>query len=187
MMASYILIYVLIAALWVLYFVWFKEYMQDYTRQELFKLRDELFDYAADGQIAFDDEAYLTTRTLINGVIRFTHSISLTHWLMMLLCSDANEKHYAKQFSIRFSAAIAKLNPNQQAMIHKTMFKTHSTVFNHFLNTSPLLFVTIKPLFDLAIVIKVIKKSIIEDFCIWNPIDAQADFVGRKLTTMQFA
>lgn len=76
--------------------------MEDYTRQELFTLRDELFDYAADGHISFDDEAYLTTRTMINGVIRFTHSVSLTNWLMMLLCNYSNEKNYASKFTFSF-------------------------------------------------------------------------------------
>jgi hypothetical protein len=157
--------------------------MEDYTRQELFKLRDELFDYAADGQISFDDEAYLTTRTMINGVIRFTHSVSLTHWLMMLLCNYSNEKHYASKFAVRFETAIKRLAPSQQEMIRKTMFKTHSTVFNHFLNTSPLLFISIKPLFilvDLVSVIRIFKNRIMEDFRIWEPIDAQANFIGMQ-------
>lgn len=85
----------------------------------------------------------------------------------------------------RFETAIKRLAPNQQEIIRKTMFKTHLTIFNHFLNTSPLLFISIKPLFilvDLVSVIRIFKNRIMEDFRIWKPIDAQANFIGMQIT-----
>jgi hypothetical protein len=183
-MATYILIYVLIAALWLLYFVWFKEYMGDCTRQKLFEVRDELFDYAADGNISFDDEAYLTARTTINGVIRFAHNASLTQLIMMLLCRDKHHEKYEREFSAQFSKAIEKLNVSQAKAIHSAIFKTHTLLFNHFVNTSPLLFVMVKPLLiliDVITAIRIIKDKFLDGFSLWSPIDAQANFIGHSV------
>ena len=54
----------------------------DSFRQELFVLRDELFDYAASGKIAFDDPAYRLLRQMMNGMIRYGHQISFFRFLM---------------------------------------------------------------------------------------------------------
>lgn len=48
------------------------------VRQHAFALRDELFDEARKGNIAFDSQAYMATRSLLNGLIRFSHRISLS-------------------------------------------------------------------------------------------------------------
>jgi hypothetical protein len=42
----------------------------DRFRQDVFGLRDELWDFAASGQISFDDPAYRLLRQLMNGFIR---------------------------------------------------------------------------------------------------------------------
>ena len=51
-------------------------YRLDSFRQEMFGLRDELFDYAASGQIGFDDPAYRLLRQSMNGYIRYAHRIT---------------------------------------------------------------------------------------------------------------
>lgn len=50
----------------------------DRLRQQVFALRDELFDRARKGEIRFDSAAYMATRTLLNGMIRFSHRISFS-------------------------------------------------------------------------------------------------------------
>ena len=64
--------------LWVLAYCFWRPYRTDALRQRLFSLRDELFDLAADGRIAFDDPAYWRLRRTINCMIRFGHRLSLT-------------------------------------------------------------------------------------------------------------
>ena len=49
----------------------------DCFRQKMFLVRDELFDYAADGNIAFDDPAYILLRRQMNAMIRYGHQITL--------------------------------------------------------------------------------------------------------------
>lgn len=63
----------------------FREYRVDRFRQRIFEVRDELFDYAAEGKISFDDPAYGALRGLLNSYIRFAHRLSLTRTVSMLL------------------------------------------------------------------------------------------------------
>ncbi len=48
----------------------------DAFRQEMFALRDELFDYAAADHIKFDDPAYRLLRQVMNGFIRYAHQLT---------------------------------------------------------------------------------------------------------------
>ena len=45
-------------ALWALFHWLYRDYRVDLFRQRMFALRDQLFDIAASGRIAFDDPAY---------------------------------------------------------------------------------------------------------------------------------
>jgi hypothetical protein len=58
----------------------------DCFRQNMFTVRDELFDYAASGNISFDDPAYVLLRRQMNGMIRYGHQLTvfrvLVTWLM---------------------------------------------------------------------------------------------------------
>lgn len=48
----------------------------DEFRQQMFIIRDELFDYAAAGNISFDDGAYRLLRKSMNGFIRYGHQLT---------------------------------------------------------------------------------------------------------------
>jgi len=50
----------------------------DLLRQNLFEVRDSLFDDARAGKIAFDSPAYRNTRLMLNGMIRFGHRPRMT-------------------------------------------------------------------------------------------------------------
>lgn len=58
-----------------LYGPW-QTFVEAVVRQKMFKIRDELFDYAADGNISFDNENYIRVRSSINGFIRFAHTMT---------------------------------------------------------------------------------------------------------------
>jgi hypothetical protein len=57
----------------------------DLFRQQVFALRDELFDFAADGKISFSDPAYILLRQLMNGFIRYAHNLTPFRTLMSFL------------------------------------------------------------------------------------------------------
>jgi hypothetical protein len=48
----------------------------DAFRQRMFTLRDELFDYAADGNVGFNEPAYRLLRQSMNGTIRYAHQLT---------------------------------------------------------------------------------------------------------------
>lgn len=70
--------------LWLLCCVFVKDYRLDALRQRLFRLRGELFDYAASGAIAFDHPAYGMLRARINRLIRFAHRFTSTQLVLVL-------------------------------------------------------------------------------------------------------
>jgi hypothetical protein len=57
-------------------FKFWSEARLDAFRQKVFALRDELFDFAADGHISFDDPAYRLLRQSMNGKIRYAHQLT---------------------------------------------------------------------------------------------------------------
>ncbi len=48
----------------------------DVFRQRVFVVRDELWDYAAAGNISFEDPAYRLLRQSMNGIIRYAHQLT---------------------------------------------------------------------------------------------------------------
>jgi hypothetical protein len=66
----------LMLIVWLVFFA-YQAYRVDKLRQDLFTIRDQLFDEALNGNIAFDDEAYKISRQMVNGMIRFAHRLSI--------------------------------------------------------------------------------------------------------------
>src|ERR1700722_16498486 len=76
--------------LWMLYWFCYRPSFLDAYRQDLFAIRDRLFDAASRIPGAFADPGYQAQRRLINGYIRFAHATGpvaiLTVWLIQVLC-----------------------------------------------------------------------------------------------------
>ncbi len=64
-----------IALLWLAWHFLWRKSCQERFRQKLFEVRDELFDLANAGQIAFHDSAYILLRLRINRMIRFSNRV----------------------------------------------------------------------------------------------------------------
>jgi hypothetical protein len=64
----------------------------DCFRQNMFAVRDELLDYAAAGNISFNDPAYIVLRHQMNGMIRYGHQLTLFRvlvtWLMRFVSGE---------------------------------------------------------------------------------------------------
>jgi|GEM_PF-2941053 len=56
------------------YYFW-QQYVIDVTRQQLFELRDRIFDLATEERLNRDSEAYRVLREMFNSAIRFTHRL----------------------------------------------------------------------------------------------------------------
>ena len=62
-----------------------RAHARDAFRQRAFAIRDELFDYAADGNIAFNDQAYWRLRLAMNGMIRYSHRLTFGEAILPVL------------------------------------------------------------------------------------------------------
>lgn len=84
-------------------------YREDRFRQNMFALRDELFDYAMSGAISFDHPAYTILRTSMNGMIRFAHRVTVTHMLFAyflgkILATDLMIKNHQHTLEASFNS-----------------------------------------------------------------------------------
>ncbi len=111
--------------LWVLY----PKYAIDRYRQEMFAIRDSLFDEAAVGRLAFDSDAYTMLRTLMNSHIRYAHRLGLVETTLVLIAMRRHAPVLAAQFSTRFEASIAALPPEQGAIIRSHYERVMQLVF----------------------------------------------------------
>ncbi len=74
---------------------WFwRGYRIDAFRQRLFSLRDELFDYAVNGSVSFDEPAYMMLRNRINGMIRFANRVTFLRLVLTMVAVRVFPKHF---------------------------------------------------------------------------------------------
>jgi hypothetical protein len=100
--------------LWVIYIYFLKRLALDYFRHEVFSLRDELFDKAADGPIPFSSEAYKLLRQTMNGFLRFGHKVSFFDTIIScVFIRRCKFKSTRTSFFERWQAAVSVLSPDQ--------------------------------------------------------------------------
>ena len=101
-----------LVAVWFLVFKFASDYRVDALRDKLFAVREKLFDYAAQGNVSFDDPAYAKLRMLINGLIRFSHRLTFTRFLMGLLFMRWRDQPCDKRILAEWYEALAALPPD---------------------------------------------------------------------------
>lgn len=84
----------------------------DAFRQEMFIVRDELFDYAASGKIEFDSPAYRLLRQMMNGYIRYGHQLTFfqitLNMIRIKLLSESSQ-----DWSVRWERAFKNIRNNE--------------------------------------------------------------------------
>jgi hypothetical protein len=120
----------------------------DSFRQGMFAVRDELFDYAADGQIAFDDPAYLALRRQMNGMIRYGHQLTLFRALLGGLLKAVSNRPVDLSWNHEWESALAALKSDEQ---RKRMNAFHQQglrlAARHLITGSPVLWCVITAAF----------------------------------------
>lgn len=76
-----------LGALWVFFAFLVKDYALDRLRQNLFKIRGELFDKVVSEGGSFEDPAYLHLRAFINQIIRRGHMVTISRSILADLLS----------------------------------------------------------------------------------------------------
>jgi hypothetical protein len=133
--------------LWALYFRGYRAYRVDLFRDNLFRLRDELFDFAAAGEIAFDHEAYGLLRTMINGVIRGADRVGFLTVLIFAITSQ-RELHaeIVPDIERRWQKALGEVNATTERKLKAIRLRMHLFCFDQMLFASPSLALTLVPL-----------------------------------------
>lgn len=75
----------------------------------MFRLRDEMFDYAAAGNIAFNDPAYLLLRKSMNGFIRYAHNLTFFRMNLSIIYWRVFSKMPETKWSESWDAAVMRL------------------------------------------------------------------------------
>ncbi len=138
-LATILLNGLLLVTLWWIYFVEYKRYRLDRTRQELFKIRDELFAVAASGVLPFNSKAYGLARGTLNGAIRFTHQIGFIRFVALLIADRVAPNSDGKRYSVEFDEALNALSSDGRKVVKESLFKMHLILISHIINNSLLL------------------------------------------------
>jgi hypothetical protein len=128
-----------LAILWLLIFYCWPGYFLDRVRQELFGLRDELFDAAAKGAVSFGSPAYRTLRDLMNGMIRFAHKMTSVHISLLVLYRLVVSPLPRVRAVDRWKAELESVSESERRIFlafHDRMFRI---VCRHLIWKSPLL------------------------------------------------
>jgi len=130
----------------VLVFWLYREFRIDKFRQQMFALRDEFFDFARDGGIAFDDPAYGVLRSTMNGYIRFGHRLSLLHALVFWVLSEPTSmRRPAESFESQWSVATENMKADTLQTLKKFRTRMEALVLTHVILNAPILVLLIIP------------------------------------------
>lgn len=174
--ALYTLNALVILGLWWLYFIEYRRYRLDKTRQDLFAIRNDLFDKWAAMGMPFDDGAYGMVRTTLNGMIQFAHRISI----IRLAAAIAADQQYrsgetARQYEENLSNRLNKLPPNARKAIQDAREQMHYVIASHLIFSS-LVFSTLAIIAAVFLMTTKLRKWLAAN---WSAvIDAEAETIG---------
>jgi hypothetical protein len=137
--------FVSLAGLWVFLNFFYRDYRIDEFRNRLFIIRDQLFDWAAAGNIEFDNPGYCLVRTTLNGFLRFADSLSLVSVLLSLRTArDWREEE--ERFVAQMRQAFGTLTPEQRVVVIEKWEQMHREVGRQAILISPLALLLLPPL-----------------------------------------
>ena len=131
--------WLLLAALWWLFYWPYRSYRVDDARHRLFVIRDRLFDAAADGaSIRFGDRAYGMTRMTINGMLRNLGDYGVFR-LVSIVWRHSRDEHLramCAQYGQAFEGAVRELAPEGQRLVIETIMHAERVFIEYVFRTS---------------------------------------------------
>ncbi|MFZ0821265.1 MAG: hypothetical protein WAM91_14445 [Candidatus Acidiferrales bacterium] len=97
----------------------------DQFRQDMFAVRDELFDYAASGKISFNDPAYRLLRQLMNGFIRYGHQLTFFRVCVTLVEIKVMKRSPAFTWAPKWEQSLANIKDEE---VRDSLRSFHSRV-----------------------------------------------------------
>lgn len=123
--------------LWFLLFFCFRSYRLDFVRDQLFQVRNELFDYAATGAISFDAPAYWMLRQRLNGLLRFAHTMTFVRLVIALLVPEGWKR--ARVVTEKWYSELQHVTPGVRGKLLDFDRRAGQIVAKHVLTGSPIL------------------------------------------------
>jgi hypothetical protein len=131
---------VALAVLSVLLFNLIPAYRLDAFRQKMFTQRDRLWDYAAAGNISFDDPAYLLLRKLMNGFIRYGHQLTFFRVFMTMLHWHAIGQAPELTWHTKWDRALSQVQDAEvKAYLENAHQRAVTAMVKHLATGSPIL------------------------------------------------
>jgi hypothetical protein len=125
--------------LWIFFFYPWRQYRVDALRERLFQIRGDLFDYAASGEVSFENPAYGKLRVLMNGMIRFAHKFTFSRLVMILLFRRLFEALPVPAPLAEWKEALSALPEAQQNRLREFHGKMMCAIIWHITSGSPIL------------------------------------------------
>ena len=130
-----------LTALWFLVFKLSHDYRIDALRDRLFAVRERLFDFAASGNVSFDNPAYTRLRTLINGLIRFAHRLTFTRFLLGISFMAWRGQTYEKTALVEWENALSELPTEVAIELKSIRDEALVLVVRHLVTGSPIMLI----------------------------------------------
>jgi hypothetical protein len=141
--------------LWIVVNYLWRDFRNDAFREDIFSVRDEMFLYAAQNKISFEDPAYTWMRGRMNGLLRHGHGLTLTRLLLLAtICQDMNPP--ASLLAWEF--AVEKLPSEVRDKLREFNLRTSIYVLQHVVYYSFFRYLLLRPLAIRVEVRKVIAK-----------------------------
>jgi len=165
-----------LVGLWVILFWLYPDYRVDAFREDMFALRDELFEYAAGGGIQFDDPLYVLLRNTMNGFIRVGHKLSLGHLVVFLWWTNG-AKSYRPKFAEIWESRIKHVSCQQRESLVGIRDRMNVLVTKHMVFNSPLFALMFAPVVLAKGLLAFTKK--LQSLLRIESIDTLASVAGR--------
>lgn len=138
-----------IGLLFYIVFFAYQSYRVARFRYKVFKLRDELFQEAAGGFIGFDHNAYKAVRILMNGHIRFAHTMTLWQPVLLYLIERFRGKLEPdeRSFYATYERATSDLDEKTKDRLDVYIDKLDGYVMRHIFFALPEFMVLTIPMF----------------------------------------
>ena len=109
----------------------------DRFREDLFALRDEMFDFAASGGVEFRHPAYGMLRLTMNGFVRRADRLHLLRIVLLLFVSPREDRRRDDGFRAAWKRSLLELDGAAQARMNEYRDRMHRIVVEYVLFRSP--------------------------------------------------
>jgi len=124
----------------------------DKFRQDMFELRDELFDFAVAGSIDFNQRSYGILRSTMNGYIRHAHRMTLWHVIFVSLLVSKKDFELVDTYDEKWAVATKRLPDEVKVKMEEFQERMEILVTKHLFTAAPEFFILI-PVLLLALTV----------------------------------